>query len=304
MIKQPPLFTIITPTYNRAYALPALKASLDVQTEPNFEWLIVDDGSDDGTSDLVRRWMETSAYPISLIRSRNGGKHRALNKGIPKASGAWIFIVDSDDSLPPDALEKVASLAKLADTDPSVGGIMGYRRDTAGKIIGKVFPEGLLRRDAATLTFVDKIRGDKAEVFKASVLREFPFPEIPGERFITECLVWFRIAKAGFDLLLLPEAIYTCDYREDGLSARSFGLRLENPQGTLLFYAEELALPYPFFSLFREAVNYVRFRLLSIRKKYNPPVLASRAKRIVALAAPIGFAAALYDRIIFSKEFR
>lgn len=300
----PPLFTILTPTYNRAYALPALKASLDAQTESNFEWLIVDDGSSDGTADLVGKWIETSAYPVKLIRSPNGGKHRALNKGIPEAKGDWIYIVDSDDVLPLDALEKIAPRTNIAKADPAIGGIMGYRQTKTGEIIGKAFPEGLRRRDAATLTFEDKIRGDKAEVFKASVLRKFPFPEIPGEKFITECVVWFRIAQAGYDLLLMPEAIYTCDYREDGLSARSFELRLRNPRGTLLFYAEELALPYSLSSLFREAVNYVRFRLLSLGKNYPPPGLGARAKRIVALAAPMGLAVSVYDRMKFRKAFR
>lgn len=293
-----PLFTILTPTYNRARTLPVLKASLDSQSFSDFEWLIVDDGSVDGTADLVAVWVETSSYPVRVLSCPNGGKHRALNRGIPEAAGSWIFIVDSDDCLPPDALAKIAALIPEADADPGIGGIMGLRYDGDGHRIGENFPPGLRRRDAATLTFVDGLRGDKAEVFKASVLRRFPFPEFQGEKFITECVVWFRIAEAGFDLLLLDEAIYICEYREDGLSAKSLELRLANPCGTLLFYAEELALPYSLCSLFREAVNFVRFSVSGRgRCRTRPPELPLRTKFLVAFAAPVGVVAAAVDSL-------
>ncbi len=288
-----PLFTILTPTYNRARTLPALKASLDSQSLSDFEWLVMDDGSIDDTAKLAAAWAAGSAYPIRVLSFPNGGKHRALNRGIPEAAGSWIFIVDSDDRLPPDALEKIAALVPEADADPGIGGIMGLRYDGEGCRIGERFPSGLRRRDAATLTFVDGLRGDKAEVFKASVLRRFPFPEFQGEKFITECVVWFRIAAAGFDLLLLDEAIYLCEYQEDGLSAKSLELRLSNPCGTLLFYAEELPL-----NLFREAVNFVRF-FLPCRKRCRtrPSKLPLKAKILVAAAAPVGLAAAVRDSL-------
>ncbi|HWP68682.1 MAG TPA: glycosyltransferase, partial [Rectinemataceae bacterium] len=66
-----PLFTILTPTYNRARILPALKASLDSQSFSDFEWLIVDDGSVDGTADLAAAWIETSGYPIRVLSCPN-----------------------------------------------------------------------------------------------------------------------------------------------------------------------------------------------------------------------------------------
>ncbi len=289
-------FTILTPTFNRAHTLPALKASLDTQTFRDFEWLVVDDESMDGTADLFAGWTAKSAYPIRILRCENGGKHRALNRGIPECRGRWIFIVDSDDQLPVEALAKIAALMPEAEADPSIGGIMGFRQDSKGRRIGEDFPPNLLRRDAATLTFIDGLRGDKAEVFKASVLRRFPFPELQGEKFITECVVWFRIARAGFDLLLLRDAIYTCEYQEDGLSARSFELRLKNPEGTLLFYSEEIALPYPIHSLYREAANFVRFWLLSRGRRASPrQALNPKAKFLIAIASPAGLLAAMID---------
>lgn len=303
-----PLFTVLTPAFNRAWTLPGLKDSLDRQEFRDFEWLVVDDGSADGTEALIGEWAGTSSYVMRLLSGPNGGKHRALNRGIPEARGRWIFIVDSDDRLPPDSLALIAALVPEADRDPSIGGIMGLRCDPEGTAIGEDFPPGLVRADAAALTFRDGLRGDKAEVFKADVLRRFPFPEFPGEKFITECVVWFRIAAAGYDLLILPAPIYICEYRSDGLSARSLALRIANPAGTQLFYREELALPYPLRSLFREAVNLVRFRvhgLLAARSLPRFGRLPARALFLIVLASPVGMAAALADLLqILRQKFR
>lgn len=303
-----PLFTVLTPAFNRAWTLPGLKESLDRQEFREFEWLVVDDGSADGTEALIGEWARTSPYVMRLLSGPNGGKHRALNRGIPEARGRWIFIVDSDDRLPPDSLARIAALVPEADGDPSIGGIMGLRADPEGNTIGEDFPSGRKRSDAAALTFLDGLRGDKAEVFKSDVLRRFPFPEFPGEKFITECVVWFRIAAAGYDLLLLPAQIYICEYRHDGLSARSLALRIANPAGTQLFYREELSLPYPLHSLFREAVNLVRFRVhgfLTSRSLPRFERLPDRGKFLVILAVPAGVAAALADLLrMFGARLR
>ncbi|MDE7248139.1 MAG: glycosyltransferase family 2 protein, partial [Lachnospiraceae bacterium] len=92
--------TIITPTYNRADFLPKLYDSLLRQTNPDFDWLVVDDGSDDGTSGLIRQYMQEKRIRISYEKQQNAGKHTALNRGIAMTESELTFIVDSDDYLP------------------------------------------------------------------------------------------------------------------------------------------------------------------------------------------------------------
>lgn len=291
-----PLLTILTPTYNRAYCLGALRASLAAQEFRDFEWLVVDDGSTDGTLELLASWAADGGLAPRTITGRNGGKHRALNRGVPEARGRWTFIVDSDDQLPPGALAAAAAAIPEAEADAAIGGIMGLRVRPDGSLIGERLPAGVRAMDAAALTFTAGLRGDKAELFKTEVLRAFPFPELEGEKFLTECVVWFRIARAGYKLLLLDEPIYVCDYREDGLSAKSLSLRLRNPKGTLLFYREELALGFPRRALFREAANYVRFAIHAGRFGEALRELEPRGRRLAILAAPLGLAAAILDR--------
>lgn len=71
--------TILTPTYNRAYILPKLYASLVEQTNKHFDWMVVDDGSTDNTEQLISEFIADGKINIVYIKQKNGGKHRALN---------------------------------------------------------------------------------------------------------------------------------------------------------------------------------------------------------------------------------
>ena len=99
--------TIITPTYNRAILLKRLYESLKNQTNYDFEWLIVDDGSTDDTQTVIQEFEKENLIAIQSLRQDNGGKHRALNRGIARVNTELIFIVDSDDYLPKDAVDLI-----------------------------------------------------------------------------------------------------------------------------------------------------------------------------------------------------
>ena len=100
--------TVFTPTFNRAYILSNLYQSPQRQSFCDFEWLIVDDGSTDNTKELINKWkMEQNAFEIRYVWQKNGGKCRAINKGLDLAKGELFFTVDSDDYLTDDALEKI-----------------------------------------------------------------------------------------------------------------------------------------------------------------------------------------------------
>lgn len=258
-----PLITVMTPTYNRATTIVALAASLEAQAYRDFEWLVVDDGSIDDTSDVLARIAAQTSLRMTVIRTPNGGKHRAVNHGVARARGRWFFIVDSDDRLPSDALEKIAAAIPLADANPGCAGILGLQRRFDGPINGSRLPEDPGFQTTVELYFLKGVTGDKAWVHKTTVLAAHPFPEFDGERFLTEAVVWNRIAAEGMTMLLRNEVLYEGEYRADGLSARSLELRVANPRGALLYYSEQLALVLPLRCLLKPALNYIRFVLLS-----------------------------------------
>ena len=88
------MITIFTPAYNRKNTLPRLYESLKRQSDKDFEWLIVDDGSKDGTDKLIENYKKENILNIRYFYQENGGKQRAVNNGVKMAEGDYFFIVD------------------------------------------------------------------------------------------------------------------------------------------------------------------------------------------------------------------
>lgn len=236
--------TVFTPTYNRAYILGELYKSLQQQTDYQFEWLIVDDGSTDDTNEIVSKWIEAETrFPIRYFRKENGGKHRAINFALQYAQGEYFFVVDSDDRLVPDAIETVCAQIKSLPTDgcKKYAGICNCKGYSTTEIVGTSF-EG----DFIDCTSLERekfgITGDKAEVFFTEIMRQYPFPEFKGEKFVTECVVWDKMAADGYSLRFFNEILYLCEYREDGLTQQGLDLYYRNPLG--YGYALRLARQY------------------------------------------------------------
>lgn len=229
------MITVFTPTYNRAYILPVLYKSLQAQTSHDFEWLIVNDGSTDNTEEIVRHWQgEDNPFPIQYYKTPNGGKHRAINVGVANARGEAFFIVDSDDFLPPDALANIAPIFTQIANDTHFAGICGFRADP--KTLKPLSNTALLNQTLdCSMTDIRRkyhIRGDMAEVFKTSVLKQYPFPAFEGENFISEGAVWNKISQ-HYLLRYVPKTWYLCEYLPDGLTQNIRKKYRNNPQGTI-----------------------------------------------------------------------
>lgn len=216
------MITVLTPTYNRGYCLENLYNSLRNQSDKDFEWIVVDDGSTDDTEEKVMIWAgDTKDFSIHYYKQKNGGKHRAVNYGVTLAIGEYTFIVDSDDSLTEDCIFKINGWIEEIDGDSSFAGVSGVRGRNKDSIIGS-FPSDKYYIDASN---IERARlgllGDKAEVYRTNILRSYPFPEFEGERFLPENVVWDEIAHDGYKLRWHRDVIYICEYLEDGLTKNS-----------------------------------------------------------------------------------
>lgn len=230
-------FTVFTPTYNRAYIIENLYRSLQRQTFTDFEWLVIDDGSVDNTGELFARILqEQNVFPIRYLKVANGGKHRAINRAVQNASGELFFIVDSDDYLPDDALETIDRVEKTIPESQrgQFCGVCGCRGFSNDKIAGTTF-EGDYLDITALERPIYKVFGDKAEVFYTNVLMKYPFPEFENEKFVTECVVWDKIAFDGYKMRFFNHIVYICDYLEDGLTAHYSQMLQKSPHGYGLY---------------------------------------------------------------------
>lgn len=91
-----PLISIIVPIYNVSEYLKKCLLSIAGQTYKNFEAILIDDGSDDGSFDIARSFAESDSRFL-LIHQENGGVSKARNVGIAKASGEYLMFIDGDD---------------------------------------------------------------------------------------------------------------------------------------------------------------------------------------------------------------
>jgi glycosyltransferase involved in cell wall biosynthesis len=231
------MLTVFTPTYNRAFILPELYKSLLRQSSHDLEWIIVDDGSTDDTERLVQGWQSAEPpFPIIYQKQANGGKHRAINRGVTLAHGSFFFIVDSDDRLPADAVETILRETSRIEDDPTFAGLIGLRGHfdgTPSGDLGRDFFDGHIR----TVRYRWRMKQDMAEVIRTDLLRTFPFPEIPEERFCTEALVWNRLDR-HYRFRFLNHVIYLCEYLDDGLSANYMRLLHRAPVSSTVYYSE------------------------------------------------------------------
>lgn len=236
--------TVFTPAYNRGYIIENLYDSLKKQTFRDFEWLVVDDGSTDDTAQRFEKILrENRDFSVRYVKTENGGKHRAINRGVQEAAGELFFIVDSDDYLTENALSMIDSAEKSIPGDQAsrFAGVCGTRCTPDGRIIGTV--PGRSPLDIRTLDREKNgIFGDKAEVIYTDIMRKYPFPTFEGEKFLTECVVWDRISADGLLLRFIPEPMIVCQYREDGLTHNLEKLNQKNPRGCGLFYAQRVRL--------------------------------------------------------------
>jgi glycosyltransferase involved in cell wall biosynthesis len=103
-----PLVSVVIPTFNRAREVKIALESVRAQTYPEFEVIVVDDGSTDGTGEALRQLIAQPGgrgVPIRYFSQPNQGQSVARNKGIAEALGEWIAFLDSDDVWLPEKLE-------------------------------------------------------------------------------------------------------------------------------------------------------------------------------------------------------
>ncbi|MCR5492934.1 MAG: glycosyltransferase family 2 protein [Streptococcus sp.] len=224
--------TILTPTYNRGYILDRLYESLLNQTDNDFEWLIVDDGSTDDTLNIVESFKKENKLKIRYIRQENGGKHRALNVGICTIESDLTFIVDSDDYLLPEAVHEIFRTHQDFAYDENICGYSFLRCYPNLDINGSKFKSSPYISDYVSCRINEGVDGDKAEVYKTSVLKKYPFLEVQGENFLFEDYVWIQMASS-YKTVHINIPIYVGDYLEDGLTKNIKRKKINNPIGMI-----------------------------------------------------------------------
>lgn len=297
------MITVFTPCYNRAYTLQRLFDSLQGQSCKDFEWLIVDDGSTDGTAELCEGFAKEAHFPLRYFHQENSGKHVAINRGATEARGEWFFIVDSDDYLPADSIEtNEGYLSQIAD-DPGFAGVSGVCARADGSWLlgqGQGLEDADFRvRELFSKEYVDatsqdyrsklKMPGDRAEIVRTKLVRKHPFPSFEGERFVSEYYLWQSISEEGLKLRWFNKPTYCGDYLDDGLTTNMREIMRRSPLGRSFVDNFTLGTHAPLGMKLNSAVNYTRYGRFG-GKSIGELMREAKSKPLAVLGFPVAMA--------------
>lgn len=231
--------TVFTPTFNREYIIHQCYESLCRQTNQDFIWLIVDDGSTDETELLVKNWIVENKINIKYIKQNNMGKYIAHNSGVLQCETGIFVCVDSDDYLVNNAIQRIYDNWSSVKDDKEIAGLIALKGYSESTPVGPRMPNVIQRCSIFDLYHKYKFKGDTLLAFKTEVLKNFLFPVIEGENFITEAVIYDRISQK-FDMVLLDEILYLCNYLPDGYSNNLKEIHRKNPKGYLLYLTQRI----------------------------------------------------------------
>lgn len=274
------MITVFTPSYNRKKELGKLYKSLLNQSKKDFEWLIVDDGSNDDTKEYVNNLIIENLINIRYIYKENGGKQAAYNLGLREALGEIFICIDSDDILADNVLADITK--DFSNLRNGVAGVMynqGYISDK-NKIIGTEFPSELVD---TYFNIYNKhgVKGDKLIALKTDVARKFYFPIIEGEKFIPEALIYNRISLE-YKFVCKNKIMAYKEYLEGGYSNNYFDLVKKNPKGNALYYLELYNLNHSLYNVY----GYLFFSFMA-KAKFNIIMKHPNKIKVLLLYIPV-----------------
>jgi len=300
--KASPLFTVFTPTYNRAHTLERVYNSLKKQTLQDFEWVIVDDGSTDETRTLVESWLEEPpSFSVRYLYQSNRGKHGAINRGVQEANGFFFIIFDSDDACVPEALERFAyHWQTIPESERDLFcGVTSLCQDQKGHLVGVPFPGDVVVSNHLEMIYNFKIKNEMWLCVRTDVMREFPFPEVEV-RYFPEATVWTRIARV-YKTLYVNEMLRV--YWQDQPSLMRESAPADNAAGGRIALLAVLMEQIDWFIydptyFVRCAIHYARFSFhsnLGLWSQFSA-LTNIRARILWVLGLPIAWAVYLRDR--------
>lgn len=283
--------TVFTPAYNRAYCLHRVYESLIKQTNQNFVWLIVDDGSTDNTKALVQQWVQERKLDIRYIYKANGGMHTAHNTAYKNIDTELNVCIDSDDFMPVDAIQNIYENWKKIKNDDSIAGLVGLDESIDGQLIGTHFSKETTPTTLEEFYYKQGGSGDKKLVLRSKLTSAYPsYPEHTEERLVPLDTLYVLICR---DYKLMPVNQIWCivDYQPDGSSATIVRQYFKSPKG--FRYAREINMKYSN-SLklkIRSAIHY-NISTLIIGDKLK--VLSSPLPLLTVLCFPLSYLLFLY----------
>lgn len=262
--------------------------------------MIIDDGSVDGTEDLVATWIDQGQVEIRYIRKSNGGMHTAHNVAYEIIETELNVCVDSDDFMPDGALERIIEFWRT-NARPNWAGLIGLDAFKDGRIVGTPFPVGMMECKYSELKPKHGVKGDKKFVYRTDVVRNYaPYPTFEGERFVPLGYKYLMIDH-DYDLGVMHEVLCVVEYLPDGSTRNIFRQYVRNPKGFAYERQMRMKYSYTFRERFKNAIHYVS---CSIFTRNTAFISESTSKLMTAAAIPFGICLNIFVRLAVLRRGR
>lgn len=277
------LITIITPTYNRKKYLTRLYESLINQSNFNFKWWVVDDGSTDNTLELIKSFIEEKKIEIKYFRKINGGKNSAINLVLPQITTKLLLVVDSDDTIASNSIYQIEKDWKKY-RKLNIGSLIYQRNDSNNepmKKISQIFQGyryyALIRQHAY---------GDYSDVFVTNALQEYRFPVIKNEKFISEGPLYYEFSQK-YKSIFIPHTIIIGGYLKNGLTSNIRKLQIKNYNGTLFETNLYLKKDTPFYFRVKKAILF-DYIIIGAKRPILKSIKKANSSILLFLLLPVG----------------
>lgn len=290
--------TVFTPTFNRAHTLGRLYESLCTQTCKDFEWLVIDDGSTDGTNSLVESFLSDGRISVRYIVKENGGLYTGYNTAYANIGTELNVCVDSDDYMPDNAVELIVKTWRERGADRYAGIIgLDFYAGTDRPIAG-YFPDEMTECYYPDLYIKRIHRGDSKQVMRTDLMKRVS-PQIgfEGEKNFNPVYMLLQVCDE-YPLLVLNKNLCYVDYQNgDSMSGAIFRQYMDSPRSFAKLRLLEMGLKRStVINRFRSAVHYIASSIIAKDGNWlkNTPY-----KLITLFAAPFGLC--LYVYIVYKK---
>lgn len=286
-----PLLTIFTPAYNRAHTLARTYESLLRQDCKDFIWLVIDDGSNDNTAEIVKKWQANdNGFEIRYIYKQNGGMHTAHNTAYENVDTELNVCIDSDDCMSQGAVRKI--LMKWDQVrDKGYAGLIGLDADmNTGKIIGTGFPAGMTETTLSDY-YSHGGSGDKKLVYRSDIIKKYPsYPVFEGEKYVALAYK-YRLIDQDYKMAVLNEILCDVEYQADGSSMNMLNQYYRNPKGFAFWRKVCMKYPESKKRVFLDCIHYVSSSIISKNRRF---ISESPRKGLTIAAIPFGVVLTLY----------
>ena len=254
--------TIFTPAYNRAHTLPRTYESLCLQNCKDFIWLLVDDGSQDNTAELVHKWQcNDNGFEIRYVYKENGGMHTAHNTAYELIDTELNTCVDSDDKLALGAVEKILQKWEQV-KDQGYAGIIALDADFDGNVIGRGFPDGMM--DTTVIGYYAAGgSGDKKLIYRTDIIKQYPaYPVFEGEKYVALSYK-YRLIDQDYKMAVLDEVVCNVEYQPDGSTGTMWRQYLRNAKGWAFWRKVQMQYPVSKKRIVIDCIHYVSSSILA-----------------------------------------